>query len=230
MTYVVSMASSKGGVGKSTTVMVVGGELRRRGLRILGLDADPERRLHLWARDRADPDFVVIPGIDESNINATISEMAADYDFVFCDLAGFGSLTMLYAIGRSDLVLIPTLTSAMDRDATIKTHRLARDAAEQLRHAAPAVAFLNRTSAALRPRTLSHVRQELEEAGVPLLPVELIDRQLIVEASYVGRGPSEVDPGSKGAANVIALTDAILEELARIPPNPSIPRKKERAS
>jgi chromosome partitioning protein len=229
MTSIISLISSKGGVGKTTTVMAVGAELRRRGFSILGLDADPERRLYRWGQVRNDEGFVIVDGINETNINATIASRAADFDYVFCDLAGFGSLTMLYAIGQSDLVLVPTLTSDMDLEATIKIFRLAKDASNQLRHAAPAIAFLNRTPAAINPRTLAHTRKELAAESIPILPCELIDRTLLVEQTYLGKGPSELDPGSKCAENVIALTDAVLEELGRIAGDPSIQRKETAA-
>jgi chromosome partitioning protein len=234
MTYIVCLATTKGGAGKTTTIEVVGAELRRRGYSVLGLDADPERRLKIWADLRADPNFVVLDGINETNIDAVIETHAAQFDFVFVDLAGFGNLTMIYAFGKSDLVLIPSLASAMDRDATLRTYQVAQAALSKLRHAAPAIAFLNRTPPAIRLRVIGHLRTELEQAGVPLLPIELIERSQIVETTWHGKGPTELPADSKGAenaaGNVVALTDAILAELQKVELNPFVPRKAQQSA
>lgn len=231
MTYVISLAMTKGGVGKTTTIQCISSELRARGMRILGLDADPESRLKAWADQRNDPEFVVIDGINEQNLRETVRTHAADYDVVFIDLAGFGNLTMLYAFGASDLVLIPVLTSAMDRDAASRTYAVVTEAMENLRHAAPARLFLNRTPAAIKPRVLKHMRLELEAEGLPLLPIELIDRTPLVEMTWLGLGPAEMDQSNKSVLNatqnVRALTDCILSELGRVELNPGIPRKED---
>src|SRR4051812_9191565 len=76
----------QGGVGKTTTIQCISSELRARGMRILGLDADPESRLKAWADQRNDPEFVVIDGINEQNLRETVRTHAADYDVVFIDL------------------------------------------------------------------------------------------------------------------------------------------------
>jgi chromosome partitioning protein len=227
------MAMTKGGVGKTTTIEAMASELRSRGYRILGLDADPERRLKAWAEQRDDPDMVVMDGINETNLRETVVNHSADYDFVFIDLAGFGNLTMLYSFGASDLVIIPVLTSAMDRDAASRTYSAVVQAMANLKHAAPARLLLNRTPAAIQPRILKHLRDDLEAEKLPVLPVELIDRTALVEMTWLGKGPCEMSASNRSAVgaseNVRALTDTVISVLKNIELNPGIPRKKQAA-
>ena len=47
---VIAAANSKGGCGKSTTILILAGEYAAQGYRVHIIDADPKKRLIRWAQ------------------------------------------------------------------------------------------------------------------------------------------------------------------------------------
>ena len=86
---VISFVSSKGGVGKTTSAVVLAGEFAAAGRKVVLIDADPNRPLEAWARLKSTPDTVRLM-IDDSaeTIIDTIEEARANADFVIVDLEG----------------------------------------------------------------------------------------------------------------------------------------------
>jgi chromosome partitioning protein len=226
VTAVASFASTKGGVGKTSLVMALATDLRRRGRSVLLLDCDPNRHLAEWVRRRADTGILAMDEITEANVRQTVQENAPNHDFTLIDLAGFGNLTMLYAFSVSDVVLIPTQQSYMDIKETVRTYKVVADSVGVLRHTPACGVVIVRTQAAIQSRVDRHARDLLTEHGVPALRTELIERSLLKEMTYTGRGPGEVDPGSNADKNVQALADEFAAFLADVPPNPLVARTR----
>ena len=72
---VVSMVSSKGGAGKTTTALIIAGEIASAGRTVILVDADPNQPLVAWAARPGKPDNIQVV-IDESaeTIVDTIAE------------------------------------------------------------------------------------------------------------------------------------------------------------
>lgn len=222
MPAVASFASTKGGVGKTSLVMAIATDLRRRNHSVLLLDCDPNRHLAEWVRRRADPGITAIDEITEANVRQTVLDHTGAYDYTLIDLAGFGNLTMLYAFSVSDVVLIPTQQSYMDVKETVRTFKVVTDSVGVLRHTPACGTVVVRTQAAIQSRVDRHARDLLSEHGVPAFRTELIERSLLKEMSYTGRGPGEVDAGSNADRNVQALADEFIAFLTNAPANPLI--------
>lgn len=229
MTAVASFASTKGGVGKTSLVMALATDLRQRGRTVLLLDCDPNRHLTEWVRRRADDGVTAIDEITEANVRQMVQEHAPHYDHTLIDLAGFGNLTMLYAFSVSDVVLIPTQQSYMDIKETVRTFKVVSDSVGVLRHTPACSVVIVRTQAAIQSRVDRHARDLLGEQGVPAFRTELIERSLIKEMTYTGRGPGEVDPGSNADLNVRSLADEFVGFLRQAPSNPLVPRAADAA-
>lgn len=224
MPQICSFASTKGGVGKTTLVMALASELRRRNRSVLLLDGDPNRHLAEWVRRRQDAGIHAVEDITEGNVRSIVQDLAPRYDNTLIDLAGFGNLTMLYAFSVSDVVLIPTQQSYMDVKETVRTYKVVSDSIGVLRHTPECRVVAVRTQAAIQSRVDRHSHGLLAEYGVPALRTELIERSLLKEMTYTGRGPSEVDAASNAAANVMALTDEFLGFADTAPANPLVAR------
>ncbi|NYZ18007.1 ParA family protein [Azospirillum sp. RWY-5-1] len=224
MTAVASFASTKGGVGKTSLVMALATDLRRRGRTVLLLDCDPNRHLTEWVRRRDDSGIAAIDEITEANVRQTVQQHAPGYDHTLIDLAGFGNLTMLYAFSVSDVVIIPTQQSYMDVKETVRTFKVVGDSVGVLRHTPACGVVVVRTQAAIQSRVDRHARDLLAEHGVPALKTELIERSLLKEMTYTGRGPGEADPGSNADQNVRALTEEFIGFVAAAPVNPLVAR------
>ncbi len=224
MTAVASFASTKGGVGKTSLVMALATDLRRRGHTVLLLDCDPNRHLTEWVRRRGDAGIAAIDEITEVNVRQTVQEQAPNYEYTLIDLAGFGNLTMLYAFSVSDAVLIPTQQSYMDVKETVRTFKVVTDSVGVLRHTPASSIVIVRTQAAIQSRVDRHARSLLDEHAVPAFRTELIERSLIKEMTYTGRGPGEVEPESNADLNVRALAEEFITFIAAAPANPLVAR------
>ena len=224
MARIISFASTKGGVGKTSLVMALTSELRRREASVLLLDCDPNRHLAEWARRRNDGGVRVLDEITESNVRQTVQENAPGFDYTLIDLAGFGNLTMLYAFSVSDGVLIPTQQSFMDVKETVRTFKVVADSVGVLKHTPASSVVIVRTKAAIESRVDRHARGLLDDHGVPAFRTELIERSLLKEMTYTGHGPGEVNPDSNADLNVRALTDEFVAFLDASPANPLIAR------
>ena len=76
-------------------------------------------------------------------------------------------MTVAYAISRADLAIIPTQGSQLDAAEAAKAVKLIRQQEKAFGREIPYAVLFTRTSAAIRPRTLQHIREEFYSHGVP---------------------------------------------------------------
>ena len=121
----IAFATPKGGAGKSTSAVLLATELAQRGAAVTVIDADPNRPVSQWAKRPGCPEAVtVIDRVSEDSIIETIEDAAAKTAFVVVDLEGTASMTVAYAISRSDLVVIPAQGSQLDAAEAAKARHI----------------------------------------------------------------------------------------------------------
>lgn len=212
-------ASPKGGAGKSTSAVVLASELALSGARVVVIDADPNRPVSRWFKlPGHPPGLEVVEGVTESTIIDEIEAAAARVPFVIVDLEGTASLTVAYAISRADLVIVPTQGSQLDAAEAAKAVRLIRQQEKAFGRHIPYSVLLTRTSAAIRPRTLQHIREELEQNGVPLLGVEMHEREAFRAIFSFGGtlrslGREQVGGVEGAVKNALSLTAEVIALL-----------------
>ena len=171
-------ASPKGGAGKSTSAVVLAAELARRAAAVVIIDADPNRPVTAWAKRPGKPAALeVIADASEESVIDEIEGAAARVPFVIVDLEGTASMTVAYAISRADLVIIPTQGSQLDAAEAAKAVRLIRQQEKAFARRIPHAVLFTRTSAAIKPRTLQHIRNEFTAHGVPSLETQMHERE-----------------------------------------------------
>lgn len=174
----VLFASSKGGVSKSTSAVVLGTQLAIRGATVTMIDADPNHPLGTWAKRPGKPDtLTVVSDVNERTIIDEIEAAAEKSAFVIVDVEGTASMTVAYAISRADLVIIPVQGSQLDAAEAAKAIKLIRQQEKAFGRRIPYAVLFTRTSAAIQPRTLRHIRTELEGAGVPIFATQMHERE-----------------------------------------------------
>lgn len=175
---VIVFASPKGGSGKTTSATLLAGELAAGGAGVTIIDADPNRNISEWAARPGCPEGIeVVSEVSEETILDQIDAAARKSPFVVIDLEGTASLMVSYAISMADLVVIPVQGSHLDARQAARAIRLIENQGRAARRTIPYTVVFTRTSPALTPRTLRHIQGELEAAGVPVLDVQLIDRE-----------------------------------------------------
>lgn len=174
---VIAFANPKGGAGKTTSALLLTSELVSRGASVTVIDADPEKWISQWGTLPGRPENVsIISDVTEDSIVDHIEEAAAEAQFVVIDLEGTASLMVANAIGMSDLVIIPTQGSSMDAKGAAKTIRLIRNQARMARREIAHAVLLTRTSAAVASRAIRNVRDQLDQAGIPVFEASIVER------------------------------------------------------
>lgn len=206
---VLTIASSKGGPGKTTVSQILAGSLAGE-LRVVLLDADPSQALSRWAKSAYEgPPLEALPEPDETRLAHLIAAKADLADLVIVDTAGFGNRAASVAMTSADAVIVPALSGEADVTEAEKTIRLGEALARAARRDIPTRVLLNR----VRKTTLArHAASEVASAGLPKLVSFLSDLVAYGEMTYSGRVPSSGPAGAEVAALI-----AELRELGWVP-------------
>ena len=209
--------SPKGGAGKTTAALILASELAR-GAAVTVIDADPNHPIKSWAAEAIAPNLTVIADADEENILERIEEAAARTPFVVVDLEGTAAKIVLLAVSQADLVIVPTQGSQLDAEQASRALRVIKQQEKMSGRPVPFSVLLTRTSVAIRTRNMAHIQRGLIEAGVPVLKVELHEREAF-RAIFSFRqplerlNPSEVGNLDKAIANAEAFASEVVELL-----------------
>jgi chromosome partitioning protein len=211
--------SPKGGVGKTTSALLVSLQLTER-YDVTLIDADPNRPIKTWvAAGNAPRKLSVISDADEENIIDRIEEAAAQTPFVVVDLEGTAAKIVLLAVSQADLVVIPTQGSQLDAEQASRAIRVVKQHEKMTGRKMPYSVLLTRTNPQIRTRNTTHVQQGLISAGIPVLDTELNEREAFrsvfsFRQPLAKLNPSDVANLDKAQKNVEALTLELLQKLA----------------
>lgn len=210
---VISVCSTKGGVGKTTLVMCLADAFARQGGSVAIVDGDPNGHVQTW-RERAGEDckVAVMSEPNEAKIQDVIAEAASKYALIFVDLEGAASQAVTYAIAESDLVLIPTKVSGMDLQEVYRTYEVVKRAEKMLKRTIPARVVFSQM-ATLNSRVATHSRQEIRANDIPVLQTEVIQRAAYQQIHFTGDTPSGPNGDQKAAREIAAVLAELLEAL-----------------
>ncbi len=169
-------ASSKGGVGKTTSALALSFVLANNGVLTTLIDADPNAPLVRWA-DRFPegiPDGLTVKGALGSEVAEVID--AATDPFVIVDLEGSKNVEVSVGLGRADLALIPMKGSQLDADEAASVIKLIRRQELVFRRKIPFRVFFSQTSPVISDRGMRDIESQLRDQGIPTLRVAMMDR------------------------------------------------------
>ncbi len=210
---IISLASTKGGPGRTTTVACLADFFALEGYSVAVLDTDPNQNMTNWHSKRRGGPFSGVSMRwqgDENQIIDDTETLAAEMDIVLLDVPGGSSQAILYAAGTSDLVVIPCGTNEDDIVEAAKTRDIVVDAAKRSRRGDILhVALLSR----IDPHTIvfTHSREQLQKQGLRTLESFLRNRTVYQKARFHGTTPLRFEPEGAGADDVRALGREILE-------------------
>jgi chromosome partitioning protein len=199
---VLTVATDKGGVGKTLLCQILAGALAGR-MRLVLLDADPTAALSRWAaRAYEGAPFETVAEAGEARLAHLIAAKAEAADLVLVDTAGFGNRAASVAMTSADAVIVPALVGEADITEAERAVGLVAALARAARRDIPARVLLNR----VRRTTLTrHALAELAAAGVPRLGSSLSDLVAYGELTYSGRLPAQGPAAAEAAALVAEL-------------------------
>jgi len=205
---IITVASSKGGPGKTTLAQLIIGSLATEDVTVAALDADPTGGLSRWvSRIYEGPSFASHHEPEESRLAHLIHRVAQEVDVVVVDTAGFGNRAATVAMTAADVVLIPMVPGEGDITEAARTIDLVAGVASAARRDIPARVVLNR----VRSATALTKHALVEAATLPKLASGLSDLVAYGEMGFSGRMP-----GGKAGAETIALL-AELRSLGWLP-------------
>jgi chromosome partitioning protein len=209
---VITLATSKGGVGKSSLGRSLAGHWFAVGHKPALIDADPQRTL----ANRYDPEGrmggVPIMAEPEERVGEVIEDLRRRHAPVIVDTAGFRNRTTIGALVATDLAIIPLKPAVEDVDAAIATYELIREINEtDERQGRPLKVAMVLTMTMRGTVIARHVRDQLTGAGYPLLKAEMLNRVAYPEAGIEGLSPSITDPDGAAARDIAAIAQELMK-------------------
>ncbi len=222
MDGVLAVASSKGGVGKTTTIVMLAEYFRRLGSVAL-LDADPNQKLLSWLGDENGDSRlagVTLKSLLGRNIVEVITAERAQNDVVIVDFAGALTQEMVFGFGYAAAVVIPSGSSKGDIDEARKTYQVVEQTTALLRAGNPSFALPAKVLLCkVRPNTDTYkaAKQQLAAWSVPVFAdsVHVPHRTSFEKAWWHKCAPQEVaDKALNGQIGLVCSAVATLAGLA----------------
>ena len=202
---IVTLATTKGGAGKTTAAQMIAGAVHRQGYSVGVIDSDPNGSLSHWLSNVTSMKLDHVKVTDATKIVSEAKKMAQDHDLVIVDTAGARSQATVFAIGCADLVIIPCQLSNSDVIEASKTHKLVLSAAEMgNRDIKSRVLFTGYT-----PKTniAKQVRKHVKKLGLPTLETRLHHLVAYKELSFSGKVPKRGTAAAQGQLLVQEMRD-----------------------
>lgn len=203
---VITLATPKGGTGKSTLSRGLAAYWFALGRKPALIDADPTETLSKRYNPEGPLGAVPVVAEPEERIGDVIEELRQRHSPLIVDTAGFRNRTTITALISTDLALIPLKPAVEDVDAAVQTYELIEELNATPERADRPIRAAMILTMTLRGTVIArHVRNQLESAGYPLLKAEMPHRVAYPEAGIEGLSPSVVEPDGAAARDIAAI-------------------------
>lgn len=210
---VIAVFNQKGGCGKTTIAMTLGGSFGRRNYATMVVDMDPQGTASRWAsaapEDRPFPASVISLAPMEGKMHRELRNHVEKFDLIVIDCPpAMNSAAPTSAMLVSDLALIPLVPSPADIWAAESAKKLAESAQ------ANNETLVTRVVANMVQRTTSLARDLLElleeDQEHPLLKSSFGSRAAFREAQIIGSTVHLVPRATAAIDEVESMTDEVL--------------------
>lgn len=174
----IAFVSSKGGVGKTTSALLLALGLAEGGDGVSLVDSDPNLPLTAWAELPGRPPQIELfhaPHFQELPSQLRRAKAAASW--VVVDTEGGAPRMGGMAIANADLVITPLAASVLEAREALKVAKLVTEVSRREGRDIPVVGLFARTPAGVR-RSFAEISDTLVEAGLPMLGTVLGDREV----------------------------------------------------
>jgi chromosome partitioning protein len=210
---IITIANSKGGVGKSTLAVHLAAWLHEQGCKVTLADCDTQQSSSEWIRE-------AVPGVKAVRLDSPdiilneLPSLSQDADFVVADGPGSQTETSRALLLRADLAIVPCKASMLEIRALAKATEVLRQA-QDIRGGAPK-AIIVLSMIGQNYRLTKDMKDAATALSLPLASKAMILRQIYADAP--GQGAVVWHMGSRArdaAGEVDALFREILPDVAK---------------
>ena len=207
MGRIVTVASSKGGGGKTLLCCVLAPALAARGYSVGVVDGDPNASFSAWHQSYTGPEIRCQAEPHDVQLVDLAQAWAEDLDVVICDTAGFSNLTAAAAISAADYVLVPAMADRGSTREAARTMEKVASLGRAARRAIPASVVLSQWRAGGQAEAAA--LEDLSDYGITsIVKTPVPDRVAFRKMSFDGR---VVSGGALGDS-----VDSLLDELVML--------------
>ncbi len=214
---IITMATTKGGAGKTTVAQMIIGAVHNMGYSIGVVDTDENQTLSNWLGNNSSMaiDYRVV--LEEAKVADVAQKMSRKHDLVIIDTPGAQSQATVFAIGCADLVIVPLQLSKADVIQAERTHKLVASTAHMTSRTIPARSLF--TDYTPKTKIAKKVRAKVKEMGLPTFNTRLHHLVAYKELTFSGKVPKKGTAGAQGQLLVQEIADMglmpFLQELKR---------------
>lgn len=215
---IITLASSKGGVGKSTTTASLGGAFAHAGHRVHIIDLDSNHTVSRWLGDagRSSPRLTV-SAADPQDLTEHLTEIATKHapDVTLIDIAGTYERALTVAIARAHLTIIPAGPSEADIFEAARVARHIRSVFQAFGRD-PLYRLLLTRVQPLASHAQTHACAEIARLKLPAFETAIHHRAAYVEIGLSGQTPHFADGKRPTVEKAVAELDALVAEISAV--------------
>lgn len=177
---VISFVSPKGGAGKTTSAMILAEQLLIAEAKVAVIDCDPNNHISHWKEQREkqglELPFDIFKTATEDELLPLLDNLKHQYEYIVMDMEGAASQVHTFAVGRSDLVIIPLKPTPMEARMAGVALSLIKNTESLVRHDIPHALLFTRTAGPIMTQTARTILKDVFDHDVPYLSNQLVNR------------------------------------------------------
>lgn len=201
----IAFLAQKGGSGKTTLAVHTAVAATEAGESVVVIDTDPQKSATVWG-DARSQEAPIVATAAASELGRVLE--AANQErmtLAIVDTAPHAAPDATRIVRAVDLVAIPVRPTAFDIAAA--------GSAVDIVKAAGVRAVFVLSACPFRSPEIAETRTVLAEYGLPIAPVEIIDRRAFARAVATGRAVTEFVSDGKAATEIRALWAWLKEQM-----------------
>ena len=201
----IAFLSQKGGSGKTTLAVHTAVAAHEAGERVVVIDTDPQKSATVWGETRNQGAPVVATAAAAELVRVLDAAQQERMTLAIVDTAPHAAPDATRIVRVVDLVVIPCRPTAFDIAAAGSAVDIVKAAG------VPAVFVLS--ACPFRSPEIGEARVVLAEYGLPIAPIEIIDRRAFARAVATGQAVTEFESDGKAAGEIRILWNWLKEQM-----------------